>query len=254
MVEVVFSNALEYEHIKGMKKVDMHCHTDVSDGKNTAEELIKQAKKLNIGLSITDHNEISSSLKACKELPFAIPGIELTSSDAIDFLAYFYDAKDLENFYNKHIKGNHLSTRVFNLRKLKWNTVELLEDLRKHNCLVVLPHPLTLRPKNSFVYMEKNPKLIKYIHGIEVINSVIRHELNERTVLWAKEIKKGATGASDAHNVKYLGMALTASHAETTEDFLDNIVKKNNVVVGKSLVMIKKLHVSIGILRRNLSW
>ena len=254
MVNVVFSNALEYEPIKGMKKVDIHCHTNVSDGKNTAEEMIKQARKLKIGISITDHNEVSSSVKACKELEFAIPGIEVTSSDAIDFLAYFYDYRNLEDFYNKHIKGHHLSAKIFNLRKLKWNSAELLDDLSKHNCIIILPHPFTLRPKNSFIFMNKNKGLLKHVHGIEVINSVMRQNLNEKAVLWAKDLDKGVTGASDAHNVRYLGGALTASHAETVDDFLDNIVKKNNVVVGQSLDIIKKMHTSIGILRRNLRW
>lgn len=254
MVNVVFSNALEYEGIKNMKKVDMHCHTNVSDGKNSAIDMIKQARKLKIGISITDHNEISSSVMACKELDFAIPGVELTSSDAIDFLAYFYDLRDMEDFYNKHIKGQHLSTKVFNLRKLKWSSAELLDDLKKHNCIVVLPHPFTIRPKNSFIYMNKNPSLLKYVDGIEAINSVMRHERNERAALWARELNKGVTGASDAHDVKYLGSALTASNAETVEDFLDNIAKKNNIVVGRSLDIIKKLHTSLGILRRNLKW
>lgn len=254
MVEVVFTNAGSYVPIKDMTKVDMHCHTNISDGLNTPDEIIKAAKKLKIGISITDHNAIDASLKACRELPFAIPGIEITSSDAIDFLAYFYDAKSMEEFYNKHIRGYHLSTRVFNLRKLKWSSEELLSDLRKHNCIIVLPHPMTIRPKNSFIFMNEHSKLLKYIHGIEAINSIMGQEANEKAALWAKETGKGVTGASDAHDVKHLGMALTASHAETAEDFLDNIVKKNNIVVGSSIKGIPKLYAGFRIFTRNLSW
>ncbi len=254
MVNVIFSNAESYEPIKDMAKVDMHCHTNISDGLNTAEEVIKTARKLKIGISITDHNAIDASLKACKELPFAIPGIEITSSDAIDFLAYFYDIKSMEEFYNKHIKGYHLSTRVFNLRKLKWSSEELLYDLEKHNCIIVLPHPMTVRPKNSFIFMNNHPKLLNYIHGIETINSIMSQEANERAILWAKELNKGVTGASDAHDVKHLGMALTASHAETVEEFLDNIVKKKNIVVGRNIRGISKLHLGLKIFSKNLSW
>ena len=185
---------------------------------------------------------------------FAIPGIEITSSDAIDFLVYFYETKEIEQFYNKHIKGNHLSSKVFNLRKLKWNTEELLDHLKNYSCIVVLPHPLTMRPKNSYEYMLKNKSLIKKINGIEVINSLMKQESNEKMVLWAKELNKGATGASDAHNFKYLGNALTASYANTKEDFLTNIIKKNNVVVGKTLEPLAKLHAQIGIVKRNLTW
>ncbi len=254
MVEVVFTNADSYAPIKDMAKVDMHCHTNISDGMNNPADVIKMAKKLKIGISITDHNAIEASLMACRELPFAIPGVEITSSDAIDFLAYFYDTGSMEEFYNKHIKGHHLSTRVFNLRKLNWSSEELLSDLKKHNCIVVLPHPMTVRPKNSFTFMNNHPKLLRYIHGIEAINSVMSQEANEKAVLWAKELDKGVTGASDAHDLVYLGKALTASNAENIDEFLDNIAKKKNIAVGTSISGFSKLHHSLRILSRNLSW
>ncbi len=253
MVNVLFQSPRECKLLDGMTKVDMHCHTNISDGRDSVDEIIKYANKYKIGISITDHNSISSSIKACKSL-FAIPGIEITSSDAMDFLVYFYKPKDLEHFYNKYIKDKHLSTRIFNLRKLKWTTEELLDHVKKYNCVIALPHPLTMRPKNSFVYMHKKPGLMRYIDAIEAINSLLTQRNNEKTAEWARDLDKPVTGASDAHIAKHLGRAVTASYADNVEEFLDNILKERNVVVGKSLEAFLKLHAKTVIFRRNLTW
>lgn len=253
MVNVIFLHPHEHKELKDMKIVDMHCHTDISDGRNTAEEMIEKAKKLNIGISITDHNEIDATIKACK-YTFAIPGIEATSSDAIDFLFYFYNHKELEEFYHKHIKHKHLKSRGFDLRKLDIGTEELLDYMKDYNCLIVLPHPFTFRPKNSHRYIQKNPKMLKYIDGIEAINSVMNLYSNEKATAWAKELNTAATGGSDAHMKKFLGRAVTASYAETVEEFLDNIKKRKNIVVGKSLNTFAKLHAHVAIFTRNLRW
>lgn len=253
MVNVQFLHPHEHKELKDMKVVDMHCHTDISDGRNTAEEMIERSKKLNIGISITDHNEIDATIKACKST-FAIPGIEATSSDAIDFLFYFYNYKDLEEFYHKYIKHKHVKARGFDLRKLNLTTHELLDYSKYYGCITILPHPFTLRPKNSYKYMQKNPKMLKHIDGIEAINSVMNIYANERATSWAKELNIAATGGSDAHMKRFLGRAVTASYAETVEEFLDNIKKKKNIVVGRSLNTFAKLHAHIAIFTRNLRW
>lgn len=254
MVKVIFSSPQECKLIEDMTVVDMHCHTNVSDGRDTPSDLINRAKKLGIGLSITDHNEIKASLKASKLLDFGIPGIEITSSDAMDFLVYFYKIGDLEHFYKKYIKDKKLSSKIFNLRKLKWTTEELLDHVVEYNCIVALPHPITMRPKNSYIYMHRNPQFMKYVDAIEVINSIMHQKSNEKSAEWAKELKKGVTGASDAHIVKHLGRAVTASYSENVGDFLDNIKKEKNVVVGRSLDTFLKLHAKAVILKRNLKW
>lgn len=253
MVEVIFSSPDKCEKINGMKIVDMHCHTNLSDGRDDTDEIIKYAEKYKIGVSVTDHNSIASSVKVCKNI-FSIPGIEVTSSDSIDLLAYFYNINDLEDFYNKHIKDSHVSTRFFNLWKLKWNTEELIDHIREYPSVIVLPHPLALRPKNSYEFTIKRPELIKHINAIEVINSLMRHKDNLKVSEWAKELKKPATGASDAHIASHLNRAVTASYAETVEEFLDNILNEKNVVVGRSLEMFSKIHAKTFIVARNLKW
>ncbi len=96
-------------------RIDMHIHSNCSDGKWTAEEIIKEAKAQNIGLiSITDHDSI-----ACQETAIAlarpngiryISGVELNVTFlypkchgdkpvSLDFLGYQFDTenRDLRN-------------------------------------------------------------------------------------------------------------------------------------------------------------
>jgi hypothetical protein len=254
MVQIQFSNPINSEILKGMKKVDVHCHTNVSDGKNSAEELIQMAKKLNIGLSITDHNEIDGTIKACKSGIFSIPGIEATSADAIDFLLYFYSHRDIQEFYHKHIKHRHLKSRGFDLRKLHLSTEELLDAAREYNSVIVLPHPFTMRPKNSYKYIQKNPKYMKYIDGIEVLNSIMTQNSNANALAWAKEKNLAATGASDAHLIRHLGKTITAAHANNVEEFLQNIIKKKSIVVGETITGFDRIKAKLHILRSNLTW
>ena len=253
MVKIIIDNPANVENIKHMMRVDMHSHSTASDGRNTAEELIQRAKKLNIKISITDHNEVISSLKACK-VGVGIPGIEVTSNNALDLLAYFYNHKDMEDYYKKYIAGHHLKNRGFNLRKLKWSTEELIEKTREYESLIILAHPFTMRPKNSHRYAVKHPWLVKKIDGIEVINSIMPSFMNSRAIEWAKELNKAATGGSDAHMVKFLGNTITCSEADNIEEFLNNIKKKRNYVIGKSISRLHKWHSNLVVFTKNLAW
>ncbi len=93
-------------------RIDLHIHSNCSDGKWTAEEIVKEAKAQNIGLvSITDHDSI-----ACQEAAIAlarangiryISGVELNVTFShlkyhgdkpvsLDFLGYQFDTENGE--------------------------------------------------------------------------------------------------------------------------------------------------------------
>ena len=87
----------------GFNCVDMHMHSNVSDGINKVETIFKKAKKKGFGVSITDHNEIKGSIKACRQKSvMIIPGIEVNTMEGPDDLFYFYNVDELKEFYNKH--------------------------------------------------------------------------------------------------------------------------------------------------------
>jgi predicted metal-dependent phosphoesterase TrpH len=80
-------------------KADLHLHTNASDGKLSAKELVWQAKQKDIQIiSITDHDTVSSVEEAVivgKSIGVdVIPGIELSTThkgESIHMLGYFAD-------------------------------------------------------------------------------------------------------------------------------------------------------------------
>jgi predicted metal-dependent phosphoesterase TrpH len=93
-------------------KIDLHIHSNCSDGKFTVQEIVKEAKIRNIGLmSITDHDSIGSQEIAIdlakKEGIRYVSGVELNvtfshpryhegKSISLDFLGYQYDINNNE--------------------------------------------------------------------------------------------------------------------------------------------------------------
>lgn len=90
------------------RKVDLHSHTNHSDGYYSPEELVSKAKDVGIDiLSITDHdstNAIEKATKIGRELGVEIiPGVEISSDIRgieVHILGYFIDItnKELEHY------------------------------------------------------------------------------------------------------------------------------------------------------------
>lgn len=90
------------------KKVDLHSHTNYSDGFHSPGELVHKAREVGIDiLSITDHdsvNAINEARKIGKKLGIEIiPGVEISSDlrgAEVHILGYFIDTdnKELEHY------------------------------------------------------------------------------------------------------------------------------------------------------------
>jgi len=96
--------------------IDLHIHSQSSDGAFTVEEIVKEAKRRNIGfMSITDHDSIGCQSVAMDLAGKAgiryVSGVELNvtfshpryregKSVSLDFLGYQFDTK------NKELKNN----------------------------------------------------------------------------------------------------------------------------------------------------
>ena len=72
--------------------VDTHFHSSYSDGLNRIDKIVERARRLGIGIAITDHNEIRGALEIdqYKDV-LSIPGIELTVAEGSHLLVYFYE-------------------------------------------------------------------------------------------------------------------------------------------------------------------
>lgn len=88
-------------------KIDLHIHSNSSDGKFTVPEIVKEAKKRNICfMAITDHDNINCQSKAIAEtkkadihyvsgvelnVTFSHPNFQKGKAVSLDFLGYQYD-------------------------------------------------------------------------------------------------------------------------------------------------------------------
>src|SRR3989338_3173715 len=115
MSKVIVGHFSSCPEIEGKMLVDMHSHSTFSDGRDDIRVVVEQAKKLGIGISVTDHNVIQGSLYACKET-HAIPGIEVTSNEALDMLVYFEKEAELVQFYEKFIEGKSVKQHVLHMK------------------------------------------------------------------------------------------------------------------------------------------
>ncbi len=88
------------KEIKNIKRINLHLHTNVSDGALTPARLIKRSQEIGLDLiSITDHD----TADAYKQLPESVtplrilPGMEISSQhqgNDVHILAYGYDIRN----------------------------------------------------------------------------------------------------------------------------------------------------------------
>jgi predicted metal-dependent phosphoesterase TrpH len=238
MKKNIFLQTPDLESLKkeGLMCIDMHYHSSFSDGQVGIDDTIKVFKNIGVGISVTDHNVVRGSLDACKQKKVnAIPAVEVGTKDCKDILFYFYDPKELEQFYNKMIKNSMVNNKGFDLWKTTHSAEEYIDEASKYNCLISLPHPFSMRPKRSYEMFSESKKLFRKLNAIEVINSSQSHESNLSAIKWAKESGKAFTGGSDCHKINLVGSTITAAYANNIGEFLDEIKKKKNKVIGGAI-------------------
>jgi predicted metal-dependent phosphoesterase TrpH len=111
MMKWIFGSLLEKKRGNDHSNmIDLHIHSNASDGKFTVLEILHQAKIRNIGfIAITDHDSIRLQTQAVKEakrtnikyvtgvelnVTFAHPRFKEGKSVSLDFLAYQFDPTD----------------------------------------------------------------------------------------------------------------------------------------------------------------
>ncbi len=223
---------------QGLTYVDMHFHTNYSMDTSTRVTFIaKRAKMLGCGIAITDHNEIKGSFELAKKKKcMVIPSIEITSSELLDIIPYFYHQNDLKEFYSKHIKHYIRPNIGFNFNRVTWKFEEILNKLRNYRCIVNLPHPYAPYPQNTDQFLLKeNKKLLNHIDSLEVLNGTLHRERNLNAIKLNKKLKKAYTGGSDGHTLFQLGEVITITENTDVEGFLNYIKKRQNIVMGEEM-------------------
>jgi predicted metal-dependent phosphoesterase TrpH len=216
---------------------DMHIHTDCSDSYSDIRRLLRIAKERNVGFAITDHNLITTleAIDIEKEDMFIIPGMEVSTSDGPHILTYFYEMKDLRDFWTENIKPRIQSCPWLALKDCTMeHLLDLLED---QNCVVSGAHPMGYLGSNKGVEICNrkgyvSDDAVRRLDAYEVICGGMTREDNVEAIKSFNKYDLGITGGSDGHIAEDLGSVVTISKADDVESFLDNIIKRENWVRG----------------------
>lgn len=228
----------DIEHLrKEHMLVDMHFHSKYSHDSSTAvETILKRCQDLGVHVALTDHNSISGVLAAEKIAPGVIkPGIEICTAEGKDIIPYFYSVKELEEFFNRVVKPKIKRKTSLQTNATALHADDLLDELRRVNCVVSLPHPFAVPPRRSYKFFseKKNQQMLRHVHAFEVINQTMMHKQNLAAIGWAMQFDKTMVGGSDGHTINPLGSAFTIAQTQSWEEFLDEVKKRHVAVIGE---------------------
>lgn len=130
---------------------DLHMHTTASDGTDTVEKRVKDAKQKDLScIAITDHDTINSDLKERKK---DIGGLKLVTGseikaglrgEKIEILGYFLDPSDsgIQNLFEKikEYRETRMRKMVDKINGLIDKHIELKTVMEKANTSVGRPH------------------------------------------------------------------------------------------------------------------
>jgi predicted metal-dependent phosphoesterase TrpH len=229
---------------EGFHAADMHCHTNHSDAPVSVGDALEKARNRGIGLAITDHNEVSGSLKAIREAPdvLVIPGIEVSALDGPHILIYFYTPEDLSDFYQRHIRNRKQGSPFLAIRS---TTSEILDQAEGFSCICAAAHPFGYLVFNKGVgrcveraYLPSD--ILPRFDALEAICGGMSRSGNEKAMHLAERYGLGIVGGSDAHLLYDYGNVLTFSHADSVGEFLDAIKSHQTFLIGKEKNILEK--------------
>jgi predicted metal-dependent phosphoesterase TrpH len=237
----VFFGKPDYKSLinEGFMCIDMHTHTFASsDSILKPKTILEKCLKKGFGVAITDHNSINGVIKIIelknsnpkyKNIPI-IPGIEVTTKEAVHLVVYFKKISELKKFHKELIKNNYNRKNFMTNHKID----HLIKKAKKYECFTSLPHPFS--SKTAGIKKIKNldeSKYIKDIDLIEVLNTFTLKKQNLLSIEWAKDKNKGVVGGTDSHTISTYGNTITCSKAKNISEFLDNLYCKDCFIIGQ---------------------
>ncbi len=174
--------------------IDLHTHTCHSDGADTAEELLKKAQELGIGvLSVTDHNTVSAyRTDAIRNYPGRlIPGVEITcmyQGEVVEVLGYGFCLEQMEEelknhvltFREKQLREYELFCDTFNGIGIRYEPGEILFNPDRESCRKAFLKNLKKYPENRRFFRSKE--------GWETSRAFTREEIyNPDSMLYVDE-------------------------------------------------------------------
>ncbi|NHJ87707.1 MAG: PHP domain-containing protein [Asgard group archaeon] len=194
-----------------MVRIDLHVHTNYSDGVDSPVEIIRQAEKMCLdGIGITDHDTfegLHEALEIETEL-IIVPGIEVSTCKG-HILAYGIFEGDLE---------------------LGLTPKETVDKIHRLGGIAIPAHPfdyIRLGIKDEIYKIDSD--------AIETINGCITMPIfNKKAHEAALKLDLPMIGGSDGHSTEEIGNAWTnfLTPPETWEDVISMILKKECIPIG----------------------
>jgi predicted metal-dependent phosphoesterase TrpH len=216
---------------------DLHIHTNYSDGLMSPEEVINIAKKKNIGVAITDHNEIKGSIKGfelVKDINFLL-GIEVGTKDGKEILFYFNNVNEIEKFYKNEVEPY----KTNRMTRINREITDFL-DVKYNYLFTTIPHPYGPFKKSIKYNPTLSKKILKFVDTIEIYNSTQNMRSNKKSLKLAEKINKFRTASSDAHIKEDIGKGLTYIEIKNNKLVKSTIIKTDEFNI---LSIIKTLSV-----------
>lgn len=235
--------------------VDLHFHSHYSDGLNAVTKIAQRARRLGIGIAITDHNEIRGALEMDQhEDIFSIPGIEITSSEGSHLLVYFYETEELKRFYDLHVVP-HMGNGV--MSSLTLPMAQIIQRAREFECLIIFAHPFCAL-YTGICNLQFSPsqleEMFHMVDGVEVVNASNLNRWNLKCTVLGFNLGKAMSGGSDGHALNHMGRSVTyAQVPRNRRAFLDALRQRTNQVVGKEITLLRKVTSNGLRLRSNLN-
>ncbi len=218
----------ETQTARGLHFVDLHTHSRYSDGLPSLEQIEDHCLRREMAVALTDHNEIRGSVELKNRDRIAcIPGVEVGSKEGLEFLVYFQDPADLEDYYRRAVEPGLLSR--FMVRS-KIGSVECLDVAREMGAFVSLAHPFAFGRK-SLEFQKKSPKtaasfvddVLSRVDAVEYFNGGVPAGVNRQAAELIERLGKPITVGSDSHRLKTFGSCgLYFEHEQDLEETILN--------------------------------
>lgn len=176
--------------------IDLHLHTNYSDGFISGKSLLHYLEDKNYLIAVTDHNAIGGNILLRKLGINVIPGIELGCCDGFELLVYFASEDDMVYFYKGYVEPNKNKIRMAKTTK---DIEYYLTALKNFECYKSIPHIAGVAQKNFIKNKDYIYNVIGRVDAIEIHNHALPNSRN----LIAEDIQKkynlGITFGSDSH-------------------------------------------------------
>ena len=193
---------------EGHRFWDLHLHSRCSDGRDCPRSIAACARSRNMGIAITDHNEIRGAVELYEQDRSAvILGIEVATRQGLDILVYFDTPDSLEGYYRDVVEPSKgIDPGSFTTLDI----CDVLRTAREHSGYSVLAHPFGLGWKNWHKELSRRgDEVLSLAFGIEVGNSALSFSRNAAAYQLARDTGLAITGGSDSHHIGTLGQSVT---------------------------------------------